>query len=72
MRDAVLEHYGYWVLLSALFLEMLALPLPGEVLMSYAGLLVFQGKLNWLLAIISAGAGTVIRMTLSYWIGYRL
>lgn len=67
-----LEHYGYWVLLIALLLEMLALPLPGEVLMSYAGLLVFQGKLNWLLAIISAGAGTSLGMTMSYWLGYRL
>ncbi|RKN85614.1 VTT domain-containing protein [Paenibacillus ginsengarvi] len=67
-----LEHYGYWVLFFALFLEMLALPLPGEVLMSYAGLLVFQGKLNWLFAIVSAGVGTSVGMTLSYWVGYRL
>ncbi|MCY9667402.1 VTT domain-containing protein [Paenibacillus alginolyticus] len=67
-----LEHYGYWVLFFALLLEMLALPLPGEVLMSYAGLQVFQGKLDWLLAIIIAGAGASVGMTLSYWIGYRL
>ncbi|SEB46050.1 bifunctional DedA family/phosphatase PAP2 family protein [Paenibacillus sp. GP183] len=67
-----LEHYGYWVLFCSFVLEMLALPLPGEVLMSYAGLLVFQGKLGWLLSILSAGMGASIGMTISYWIGFRL
>ncbi|MBP1964270.1 VTT domain-containing protein [Paenibacillus aceris] len=67
-----LEHHGYWVLYFALFLEMLALPLPGEVLMSYTGLLIFQGKLNWFLCIVTAGAGVCTGVTLSYWIGFRL
>ncbi|KRF32112.1 DedA family protein [Paenibacillus sp. Soil787] len=52
-----LEHYGYWVLFFALLLEMLAIPFSGEVSMSYAGLLIFQGKLNWFLCILTAGAG---------------
>ncbi|WJH32790.1 VTT domain-containing protein [Paenibacillus sp. CC-CFT747] len=69
---AWLEHYGYGILFIALFLEMLALPLPGEVLLSYAGLLVFQGKLSLPLAILLAGAGASAGMTLSYWIGFRL
>jgi membrane protein DedA with SNARE-associated domain/membrane-associated phospholipid phosphatase len=67
-----LDHYGYFVLSIALALEMLALPLPGEVLMSYAGLLIFQGKLNWLLCILSAWAGSSIGVTLSYWLGFHL
>ena len=56
----------------ALFLEMLALPLPGEMLMSYTGLFVFEGKLNWLFSIVSASAGEQPGITLSYGIGYRL
>jgi membrane protein DedA with SNARE-associated domain len=67
-----LEHYGYGVLLIGLFLEMLALPLPGELLMSYTGLLVFEGKLNWFLSLGSGGVGVIAGITLSYWIGYRL
>ncbi|BBH20931.1 hypothetical protein Back11_22760 [Paenibacillus baekrokdamisoli] len=67
-----LEHYGYGLIFIALFLEMLALPLPGEMLMSYTGLFVFEGKLNWLLSIVSASAGVTAGITLSYWIGYRL
>lgn len=67
-----LEHYGYLVLFCALFLEMLALPFPGEVLMSYSGLLIFQGKLNWIVAIFSAFVGVSTGVTLSYWLGFRL
>lgn len=67
-----LEQYGYGVIIIALFLEMLALPLPGEMLMSYTGLFVFEGKLNGPLSILSASAGVTAGITLSYWIGYRL
>ncbi|AIQ12591.1 VTT domain-containing protein [Paenibacillus durus] len=69
---AWLEHYGYGLIFFALFLEMLALPLPGEMLMSYTGLFVYEGKLNWLLSTLFASAGATAGVTLSYWIGYRL
>jgi membrane protein DedA with SNARE-associated domain/membrane-associated phospholipid phosphatase len=68
----LLEHYGYWVLFFALMLELIALPLPGEFIMTYAGLIVFQGKLDWFLSIVTAGIGACLGMTISYWIGYRL
>ncbi|BBH20381.1 hypothetical protein Back11_17260 [Paenibacillus baekrokdamisoli] len=67
-----LEHYGYGLIFISLLLEMLALPLPGEMMMSYTGLFVYEGKLNWLLSILSASAGVTAGVTLSYWIGYRL
>jgi len=37
----LIEHYGYAVLFLSLMLELIALPLPGEFLMGYAGVLVF-------------------------------
>lgn len=67
-----LEQYGYIVLFVALLLELIAFPLPGEVLMSYTGFLVFQGKLNWLFSILVAGTGTCIGITISFWIGKKL
>ncbi|WP_410511260.1 VTT domain-containing protein [Paenibacillus sp. BR2-3] len=67
-----MDQYGYYVLGISLMLELLALPLPGEVLMTYAGLMVFQGKLHWILSILTAGVGASIGMTVSYWIGYKL
>ncbi|WP_274651352.1 bifunctional DedA family/phosphatase PAP2 family protein [Paenibacillus humicola] len=68
----LLEHYGYILIFLFLTLEMLALPLPGEMMMSYTGLFVYEAKLNWLLSIVSAGAGALTGVTLSYAIGYRL
>jgi membrane protein DedA with SNARE-associated domain len=38
---AYIDQFGYSVLFVALLLEWIAFPLPGEVLMSYTGLLVF-------------------------------
>lgn len=65
----LLNHYGYIVLLVALILELIAFPLPGEVLMTYCGFLVNQQKLNWFLSIIIASAGAIIGVTISYFVG---
>ena len=69
---AYIDQFGYIVLFISLMLEMIAFPLPGEVLMGYSGFLVYQGHLNWVLSIIIAGIGTSVGMTLSYWIGSKL
>lgn len=66
------NEYGYIVLFAALMLELIAFPLPGEVLMSYCGFLIFQGKLNWALSIIIASAGAILGITISYFIGKTL
>ncbi|MDZ5670127.1 VTT domain-containing protein [Bacillus stercoris] len=55
-----------------LCLELIALPGPGEFLMGYAGVLVFQDKLNWALSMLAAGLGSCAGVSISYWIGYRL
>ena len=47
----LLDNYGYIIIFLSLFLELIALPLPGEILMAYCGFLVFQGKLNYILCI---------------------
>lgn len=70
--QSLMGDYGYYVLGLMLLLELLALPLPGEVIMMYTGLLVFQGHLNWFLSILIAGTGTSLGITISYWIGYKL
>lgn len=67
-----IEHYGYAILFLSLMLELIALPIPGEFLMGYVGVLVFQGKLSWILSIVIAGIGSCTGMTISYWIGNKL
>lgn len=67
-----IDQYGYMVLFFALMLELIALPVPGEVLMSYSGFLVSQGRLHWLASILFAGIGGSIGMTVAYLVGYKL
>jgi membrane protein DedA with SNARE-associated domain len=66
------EQHSYLILFTGIFLELLALPISGEFLMSYAGYFVFQGKMNYTLALltvfVSGGAG----ITATYWIGSHL
>lgn len=68
----LLEQHGYSVLFIVLMLELLTLLGPGEFLMGYAGVLVFQEKLNWVLSMLAAGLGSCAGVSMSYWIGYRL
>ena len=65
----MLSNYGYIVLTSALFLELIALPLPGELLMTYCGFLVSKGNLNWGLSIIFASLGSILGITVAYLLG---
>lgn len=53
-------------------LELIAFPLPGEVLMTYCGFLVSEKKLNWLLSILIAASGAIIGITAAYFLGSKL
>lgn len=66
------SHYGYIVLLVGLLLELIAFPTPGEIMMSYCGYLVFQGKMNWAISVFVASVGTITGITISYYIGGKL
>lgn len=61
--------YGYIFLFVAFLLQMLALPLPGEVIMGYVGYLVFQGKMDWFMSIIVVSLGLCIGITIAYCLG---
>lgn len=68
----LLDNYGYIIIFLSLFLELIALPLPGEILMAYCGFLVFQGKLNYILCILCATLGVVCGVTTAYYLGIKL
>lgn len=65
----LLDHYGYIILFTGLLLELIALPTPGELLMSYCGFLVYQGRLNWAASILISMTGAAIGITVSYFLG---
>ena len=47
----LVNHYGYIILFSSLVLELIAFPLPGELMLTYCGFLVYQSKMNWIIGI---------------------
>jgi membrane protein DedA with SNARE-associated domain len=68
----LVDQYGYLILFAALLLELIALPIPTELLMSYVGYLVYKGQMNLILSILVGAAGTSLGMTISYGIGSKL
>ncbi|MCB2295688.1 VTT domain-containing protein [Clostridium algoriphilum] len=68
----LMNNYGYIILFSALLLELIAFPLPGELIMTYCGFLVYQSKMNWIVSIFIATSGVVIGITIAYFFGSKL
>lgn len=50
-------------------LESMILPVPSEAVMPFAGFLIAQGKMSWLLVILVSTAGSIIGSLLSYYMG---
>lgn len=70
--SAWLIEYGSIVLFILLALGIIALPIPDETLMIFAGILMDTGKLYIVPTLIAAYLGTIFGITLSYVIGRTL
>jgi membrane protein DedA with SNARE-associated domain len=69
--DFLIGHYGYFGIIIALAGGIVGLPLPDEVLLTYVGYNVLQGRLSYMLSLISAFIGAAGGISLSYLIGYK-
>jgi membrane protein DedA with SNARE-associated domain len=67
-----MNDYGYIVLFLSLILGIMALPIPIEALMGYAGFLAYKGQLNWFFSILTAATGCTLGAIFSYLIGHKL
>jgi membrane protein DedA with SNARE-associated domain len=63
---------GYAGVFALMLAEGATLPIPSEVVLPFAGYLVFQGKLNFWLVVIVATAGGLFGTFIDYSIGYYL
>ncbi|MFD0696473.1 DedA family protein [Paenibacillus sp. GCM10027628] len=71
--EQLFAQYGYLVLLIGLPLDAIALPIPpGNTTLTYSGYLSYKGVLEWIPAMGMAYAGSVLGMTITYWIGCKL
>lgn len=64
-----LLHYGSFMLFILLVLGIIALPIPDETLLIFAGVLVHDAKLNLLPTVTAAYLGSICGITLSYFLG---
>ncbi len=66
---SVLENEGYLGLLGLMAIESACIPLPSEIILPFAGFLVFKGEMNlWLVATIGA-LGCNLGSVPAYWLG---
>jgi membrane protein DedA with SNARE-associated domain len=68
----IMNEYGYLVLFFSITVGILALPIPMEAMLAYAGYLAFLGQLHWFGSILASAAGSTLGMLLSYWVGCKL
>ncbi|ERK60046.1 cation diffusion facilitator family transporter [Gemella bergeri ATCC 700627] len=72
MLFKLLAEHVYLILFISLILEFAALPLPGETMMLFAGIMAYGGHASYIGMIMAGALGTVIGMQFSYEIGRRL
>src|SRR5689334_11377342 len=64
-----LEALGYPGLVFLMMLESMIAPVPSEVVMPFAGLLVDQGKFTFIGATVASSLGTLIGSLVGYYMG---
>jgi membrane protein DedA with SNARE-associated domain len=69
---SVISFLGYFGLIILMALESMVFPLPSELVMPFAGFLVFQGKFDFWLVVLFATIGTIVGSLISYYVGYYL
>ncbi|WP_446897172.1 DedA family protein [Clostridium sp. LBM24168] len=63
------NQYGYIILTVSLILELLALPLPGQTIMTYCGYIIHEENMSLVLGILMASIGGITGITISYFVG---
>src|ERR671918_530285 len=66
---ALIEHYGYLVVLFGVMLESAGVPLPGETILMASGVLVQRGHLDLGDVIVFGILGAVLGDQIGYWVG---
>jgi membrane protein DedA with SNARE-associated domain len=70
--DYLLTHYSYFGIVIVLIGGIVGLPLPDEIVLTYVGYNVYQGKILYALALLSAVIGALTGITISYFLGVKL
>ncbi|WP_062354218.1 DedA family protein [Bacillus kwashiorkori] len=66
------DHYGYLIIMVVLAAGIIGLPVPDEVVLTFIGYNVSLGKMAYFPALLSVLAGSVVGVTLSYFLGSKI
>lgn len=67
---AWIAHYGYLAIFALLMFGIVGLPVPDETLLTFSGYLVYKHQFWLPLAFVSAWAGSVFGITISFFLGH--
>lgn len=67
----LVETLGYPGIVIGIFLETVIPPIPAEAVIGFAGFLIFEGKLSWVLTIFAATLGNFFGVSLFWYLGKR-
>jgi membrane protein DedA with SNARE-associated domain len=70
--DSFIGQYGYIGIILALAGGIIGLPIPDELLLTFIGYSVSQGRLTYVMALGSSFVGSITGITISYFIGLKL
>lgn len=65
-----MKYSGYLGIFSLMTLESMFLPIPSEIVLTFAGYLVYKGSINLILAIVAGTLGGLFGSLIAYGIGY--
>src|SRR3974377_1462884 len=68
---SVIQSGGYIGIVALMGIESACIPLPSEIIMPFAGYLVYKGVFNLLLVETAGGVGWHVVLVGAYWIGAR-
>ncbi|MBO0962728.1 DedA family protein [Neobacillus sp. MM2021_6] len=70
--NSLIEHFGYFGIILALFGGIVGLPIPDEVLLTYVGYTVFAEQMVFLPSLFCAFIGACSGITISFILGIKL
>jgi len=67
----LIAEFGYLGIFLTMVMESAGLPVPSEIIMPFAGFVVFQGKLDFLGVIIAGTLGNLVGSVILYYVGLK-
>ena len=67
----LIAEFGYLGIFLTMVLESAGLPVPSEIIMPFAGVVVFQGKLDFLGVLIAGTLGNLVGSVILYYVGLK-